>query len=71
MSGPETTPNPDESAPKEDALRCPICDAPVAPDHPTAPFCSGRCKLVDLGKWLSGEYVVSRDLTEKDLDEPE
>lgn len=24
-----------------------------------APFCSGRCKTVDLGRWLSGDYVIT------------
>jgi len=23
------------------------------------PFCSDRCRLIDLGKWASGQYVVS------------
>ena len=27
--------------------------------NPTFPFCSPRCKLVDLGKWLSEDYRVS------------
>lgn len=47
---------------------CPICKRPVAddgPDRPAAyPFCSDRCKLVDLGRWLDGKYqipVVERD----------
>lgn len=30
---------------------------------PFAPFCSKRCKLVDLGKWLGGEHVISEPLT--------
>jgi len=36
---------------------CPICRA--APPVPsTAPFCSERCKLIDLDRWLSGDYRV-------------
>jgi endogenous inhibitor of DNA gyrase (YacG/DUF329 family) len=27
-----------------------------------APFCSQRCQLVDLGKWFSGEHVISEPL---------
>lgn len=27
------------------------------------PFCSERCKWIDLGKWLRGEYSIDRDLT--------
>lgn len=40
---------------------CPICKAPVAegrPNNPSAPFCSARCKTVDLGRWLDGAYAL-------------
>ncbi len=37
--------------------RCPICGKPTA--HDFRPFCSRRCKDVDLGRWLGGEYRVS------------
>ena len=38
---------------------CPTCRAPVDLDAAVfAPFCSRRCKLIDLGKWLDGEYSV-------------
>ena len=43
---------------------CPICKRPL-PDEaldPPFPFCSQRCKLVDLDGWLSGRYVVSEAL---------
>ena len=26
------------------------------------PFCSHRCKLIDLGKWFEGEHVISEPL---------
>jgi endogenous inhibitor of DNA gyrase (YacG/DUF329 family) len=29
---------------------------------PWGPFCSKRCKLIDLGKWLGGEHVISEPL---------
>ncbi|MBN1344680.1 MAG: DNA gyrase inhibitor YacG [Phycisphaerae bacterium] len=42
--------------------RCPTCGKPVAksgPDRPKSyPFCSDRCKLVDLGKWFDEEYRI-------------
>ena len=40
--------------------RCPICgkDARPRAKNPAAPFCSPRCKTVDLGKWLNEEYRV-------------
>jgi len=39
--------------------RCPTCDGPVVwADNPARPFCSLRCKLVDLGGWLDAHYRV-------------
>jgi uncharacterized protein len=39
---------------------CPICQkpSPAAPENASFPFCSGRCKLIDLGNWLDGNYRV-------------
>jgi uncharacterized protein len=39
---------------------CPICGkpAPPRPENRAAPFCSERCRLLDLGKWLGGEYRI-------------
>jgi hypothetical protein len=39
---------------------CTICGKPVPPRHENRafPFCSDRCRLVDLAKWLGGEYRV-------------
>ena len=41
-------------------LRCSICRKPVPPREENAsfPFCSERCKLLDLGKWLEGDYRI-------------
>ena len=49
--------------------RCPICDKPVADDLETFPFCSARCRTIDLGKWIDGKYLISRPIEEADLDE--
>jgi len=41
--------------------RCPICKKPVRaarPENPSAPFCSARCRDVDLGRWLDGDYRI-------------
>jgi uncharacterized protein len=39
--------------------RCPVCDAAVdLATTPTVPFCSDRCRLVDLGRWLDEAYSV-------------
>jgi len=40
-------------------LRCPICKKKVAGTNPDFPFCSDRCRQIDLGKWASGAYVIS------------
>ena len=41
-------------------MKCAICKSAVAPrgENKAFPFCSDRCRLVDLGKWLGGEYRV-------------
>ena len=41
-------------------LPCPICSRPASPraQNPAAPFCSPRCKQIDLGKWLDEGYRV-------------
>jgi hypothetical protein len=40
-------------------LRCPICKKEVKSAAAEFPFCSERCRTIDLGKWASGKYVVS------------
>ncbi|HBP23084.1 MAG TPA: DNA gyrase inhibitor YacG [Planctomycetes bacterium] len=38
-----------------DSARCPICDNALGPDA-VIPFCSQRCKQVDLANWMDGTY---------------
>jgi endogenous inhibitor of DNA gyrase (YacG/DUF329 family) len=39
--------------------KCPVCDAAVdLTKTPTVPFCSDRCRLIDLGRWLDEGYSV-------------
>ena len=46
---------------------CPICGKPPVPD--SRPFCSERCRQVDLGRWLTGSYVIAaRDDEDEDGD---
>ncbi len=40
-------------------LKCPICKKQVTSQDAEFPFCSDRCRLIDLGKWASGAYVIS------------
>lgn len=56
------------------ALQCPICGKPVEPPDDPAdrerasyfPFCSDRCKLIDLGRWLDEKYQVPLAESERD-----
>ncbi len=47
-------------------IRCPTCnrqlEAATPEQLPHRPFCSRRCKLADLGRWLDEEYRISRPL---------
>ncbi|MBZ5646576.1 MAG: DNA gyrase inhibitor YacG [Acidobacteriia bacterium] len=46
------------------SLRCPTCRKLVLRKDPEFPFCCERCRLIDLGKWASGAYVISRPITD-------
>jgi len=48
-------------------LRCPICKKAVRSTDAEFPFCSQRCRTIDLGKWASGAYVISSPV--KDAEE--
>jgi endogenous inhibitor of DNA gyrase (YacG/DUF329 family) len=48
-------------------MKCPICKKPVTLSDPFMPFCSERCKLVDLGNWADEKYVISTPLSPGEL----
>jgi len=50
------------------SLRCPTCRKIVLRDEPDFPLCSERCRLIDLGKWASGGYVISSPVQDSDLE---
>ncbi|NLF31891.1 MAG: DNA gyrase inhibitor YacG [Planctomycetes bacterium] len=54
--------------------RCPQCGRAFhydpAAEPAWLPFCCQRCQWVDLGRWMSGDYLVSRSLL-RDNDEQE
>ena len=58
---PRRTPDPAE-AQAMPTFDCPTCRKPVTvadkADLPFRPFCSKRCKMVDLGRWLDGTYAI-------------
>jgi endogenous inhibitor of DNA gyrase (YacG/DUF329 family) len=40
-------------------VKCPTCNKETElAGNPFRPFCSERCKLIDLGKWAAGDYRV-------------
>ena len=45
-------------------MRCPTCRALVLATDENFPFCSDRCRLIDLGKWASGGYVISTKIND-------
>ena len=53
------------------AKPCPICRKPAL--EATKPFCSERCRDVDLNRWLSGTYAVpvTEENEKPQADEPE
>ena len=50
-------------------VESPNCGAPVewSVKSPSRPFCSERCKLIDLGAWASEEHAIPGDELEDDL----
>ena len=48
------------------ALFCPTCRKVVLAANEDFPFCSDRCRLLDLGKWASGEYKISSPIQDPD-----
>lgn len=51
----------------ESPTRCRICGTIIAPEDLLFPFCSTRCRMVDLGQWFTGTYRVERPIEEDDL----
>jgi hypothetical protein len=51
-------------------VACPQCRRPAVYDesNPYRPFCSERCKLIDLGTWASGGYVIPGEAAEPPQD---
>jgi len=50
-------------------VRCPICKKEVAADDANLPFCSDRCRVIDLGNWASDRYVISTPVPPEELEE--
>ena len=53
-------------------MKCVICKkVEVHRGDPDFPFCSERCRTIDLGNWASGKYVVSTPVHPAPEEEPE
>jgi endogenous inhibitor of DNA gyrase (YacG/DUF329 family) len=48
-------------------LRCPTCGMLVRPKDEDFPFCSDRCRKIDLGKWASGVYKISSPIVDPEV----
>ena len=53
-------------------VSCPICKRLMQGQGPTEwphfPFCSARCRLIDLGRWLGEDYRVAAETGEEEPD---
>lgn len=52
---------------KVSSLRCPTCRGLVLAGNEDFPFCSERCRLIDLGKWASEGYRISTPITDPEM----
>ncbi len=51
-------------------ITCPLCkNITTWEENPWRPFCSERCRLIDLGKWASGEYRIEGNEDDKEEEE--
>jgi endogenous inhibitor of DNA gyrase (YacG/DUF329 family) len=56
-----------QASQKNRILRCPTCRSLVAASGPDFPFCSDRCRQIDLGKWASGAYRISSPVLDPEV----
>jgi len=54
---------------KTPLIKCPICKKDVPFDDPNMPFCSDRCRIIDLGNWASEKYVISSPAKGNELED--
>ncbi len=50
-------------------IPCPICRKPVALNSIEMPFCSERCRLIDLGMWADEAYRIPEPLKDFDAED--
>lgn len=53
-------------------VKCPICNKLHSWEgNPFRPFCSERCKLIDLGKWLEEDYRIPSESENQTEEQPD
>jgi len=52
---------------KSPILRCPTCQTLATASGEDFPFCSDRCRQIDLGKWASGAYRISSPVLDPEV----
>ena len=50
-------------------ISCPICKKKIAFGDPNMPFCSERCRVIDLANWADEKYVISTPAKGNDPEE--
>jgi hypothetical protein len=48
-------------------FHCPTCNMLVRAEDEDFPFCSDRCRKIDLGKWASGVYKISSPVLDPEV----
>ncbi len=54
-----------------EVVNCPICHRSVPFEDPNMPFCSDRCRLMDLANWATEKYVIPSPEQPGDLEDIE
>jgi hypothetical protein len=52
-------------------MKCPICKKEVKLGDAEFPFCSERCRILDLGNWASDRYVISSPIEVEQVEDAE
>jgi endogenous inhibitor of DNA gyrase (YacG/DUF329 family) len=62
---------PVDQKPKKRLVTCPQCNglSEYSADNPFRPFCSERCKLIDLGQWANENYRIPQPIKPDDLND--
>ena len=62
-----------EASPVVPTFECPVCRKQFTvkskEEAPHRPFCSTRCKMVDLGRWFDGTYRISEPISRDESEE--